>query len=427
MSDKCFKTTLAKGDRHTVDEEYLKYDCDTDSLLGSILLSSSCINNTVSIPQPSSYLALSDCPIVTVNDVDDYKTPTASPSTSFNEDPADISPSLRNLEPGYVSNLAQFWASQSKSQNKDLSSFFFGTDSGQNSEKLLDENDSQLPTPGSDVSQLRETCFVQCEIIRDLEEDKAKMAMEIENLKTLNTSLIEEKECMDENLKAKSNQIACLKESLNTTNDKVSKLLREDLEKNYRIIELEGINEDLVDKNAAIMKQIEELKAKLEAANKDLMEALQELSDVKAECNKYETGDVASINDANLKKEIAMLDQDVSSLREHIRASKSTKRGRKISLDGEIFKMKTISKSSKKRRKIESESKQESLTETTFSDLSSSSFDILEEPSSVSKFGTLKSFMRSSLRSKKYKIKSDAKGLGNSKKKSSKVDECKSQ
>merc|ERR1711915_237178 len=255
------------------------------------------------------------------------------------------------------------------------------------------------------------------------------MAMEIENLKTLNTSLIEEKECMDENLKAKSNQIACLKESLNTTNDKVSKLLREDLEKNYRIIELEGINEDLVDKNAAIMKQIEELKAKLEAANKDLMEVLQELSDVKAECNKYETGDVVSINDANLKKEIAMLDQDVSSLREHIRASRSTKRGRKISLDGEIFKMKTISKSSKKRRKIESESKQESLTmtETTFSDLSSSSFDILEEPSSVSKFRTLKSFMRSSLRSKKYKIKSDAKGLGNSKKKSSKVDECKSQ
>merc|ERR1712098_32115 len=192
---------------------------------------------------------------------------------------------------------------------------------------------------------------------------------------------------------------------------KVSKLLREDLEKNYRIIELEGINEDLVEKNAAIMKQIEELKAKLEAANKDLMEALQELSDVKAECNKYETEDVASINDANLKKEIATLDQDVSSLREHIRASRSTKRGRKISLDGEIFKMKTISKSSKKRRKIESDSKQESLTETTFSDLSSSSFDILEEPSSVSRFGTLKSFMRSSLRSKKYKIKSDAKGL----------------
>merc|ERR1712198_477813 len=123
------------------------------------------------------------------------------------------------------------------------------------SEKLLDENGSHLPN--SDVSQLRETCFVQCEIIRDLEEDKAKMSTEIENLKSMNASLLEEKESMDENLKAKSNQIACLKESLNTTNDKLSKLLREDLEKNYRIIELEGFNEDLVDKNAALMKQIE--------------------------------------------------------------------------------------------------------------------------------------------------------------------------
>jgi len=426
MSDTCFKNTGNEKNQQIIEEN--PSECDSESLLGSILLSSSCINNTVTVPHPSSYLALSDCPTVTINDDNDvdYKTPTASPNASFDDDqPADISPSLRNLEPGYVSNLAQFWASQSRNKNKDLSSFFFATPSppGGIAEKLLDENDSHLPN--SDVSQLRETCFVQCEIIRDLEEDKAKMSTEIENLKSMNASLLEEKESMDENLKAKSNQIACLKESLNTTNDKLSKLLREDLEKNYRIIELEGFNEDLVDKNAALMKQIEELKTKLEEANRDLIEALQELSDVKEEVNKYEIDD-ATIKDTDLKNEIAMLDQDVNSLRDHIRASRSTKRGRKISTDGEIFKMKTISKSSKKRRKLD-ESKQANLTETTFSDLSSSSFDILEEqPSSSSKFGTLRSFMRSSLRSKKYKIKNDATGQGR-RRKTSRVDECKSQ
>lgn len=49
---------------------------------------------------------------VTVGD-ESVKTPTASPNNSFNEEEQnmmDISPSLRNLVPGYVSNLAGFWS-----------------------------------------------------------------------------------------------------------------------------------------------------------------------------------------------------------------------------------------------------------------------------------------------------------------------------
>ena len=44
---------------------------------------------------------------------DSAKTPTASPNNSFSEadqNLMDISPSLRNLVPGYVSNMAGFWS-----------------------------------------------------------------------------------------------------------------------------------------------------------------------------------------------------------------------------------------------------------------------------------------------------------------------------
>ena len=49
MSDQCYMNT--KGDEPT----YVKNpsECDSESLLGSILLSSSCINNTASISQSS--------------------------------------------------------------------------------------------------------------------------------------------------------------------------------------------------------------------------------------------------------------------------------------------------------------------------------------------------------------------------------------
>ena len=97
MSDKCFKNTGNEKNQQFIEAN--PSECDSESLLGSILLSSSCINNTtVSVPHPSSYLALSDCPTVTINDVNDvdYKTPTASPNASFDDDQhADISPSLR--------------------------------------------------------------------------------------------------------------------------------------------------------------------------------------------------------------------------------------------------------------------------------------------------------------------------------------------
>ena len=53
-------------------------------------------------------------PGISVSMEEDVHTPTVSPNNSFNDDNSrkltDISPSLRNLGPGFVSNLAGFWA-----------------------------------------------------------------------------------------------------------------------------------------------------------------------------------------------------------------------------------------------------------------------------------------------------------------------------
>ena len=169
-------------------------------------------------------------------------TPSASPNTSFEEShnaAFNISPSLRNLGPGYVSNLAQFWALKSK-QGQDMDSFFkFGStrDSsgkGGNVEKLLDENETFLSE--ADPSLMKETIFVQCEMIKDLEEDKCKLNSSLEGLKKENDKLGESVREMEEILESKSTQVEYLRESLNNCNEKVTKLLKEDLDKNYKTI-----------------------------------------------------------------------------------------------------------------------------------------------------------------------------------------------
>ena len=204
----------------------------------------------------SSMVSNSSGVVITVEEGDgqDLFTPTASPNTSFEEAKnaaSHISPSLRNLGPGYVSNLAQFWALKSK-QCQDMNSFFniggfkFGDSAvgtGANGEQFLEENETFMSEV--DPSQLKETLFVQCEMIRDLEEDKAKLNVIIDGLKTKNDEIGESVRELEELLESKSHQVEYLRESLNNCNDKVTKLLKEDLEKNYRIIELEGTIEDL--------------------------------------------------------------------------------------------------------------------------------------------------------------------------------------
>ena len=334
-------------------------------------------------------------------------TPSASPNTSFEEThnaAFNISPSLRNLGPGYVSNLAQFWALKSK-QGQDMDSFFkFGSTrdsigNGGNVEKLLEENETFLSE--ADPSLMKETIFVQCEMIRDLEEDKCKLNASLEGLKKENDKLGESVREMEEIIESKSTQVEYLRENLNNCNDKVTKLLKEDLEKNYKIIELEGTMEDLNAKNKKLLNDNEALQKEIETSKQELIEALQDLNGLRNVSKSHING-VDSvetfIHDDDLKKEITLLDKDVAKVRNSFRG---TKRERKFSFEGEIFKMKTLVKSSKKKRKYEINPSNHDLTsETTFSDTSSSSFEKTNEgtPTLLSR-GTLGNFFRSSLRS----------------------------
>ena len=81
-------------------------------------------------------------------------------------------------------------------------------------------------------------CFLQevvsrqyMDYIRDLEEDRFSLRSRVAELEAENTKLGQEVEEVQGGLEAKSERICQLRESLNVTNDKHSRLLREDLEK----------------------------------------------------------------------------------------------------------------------------------------------------------------------------------------------------
>ena len=274
------------------------------------------------------------------------------------------------------------------------------------SESVISEAGEQLLQEDSD-SVLEAASFIKLqealarqyeEYIRDLEEDRANLREQVEKLEAEKTSLDEEVQDWEQRMEAKSSRISQLKDSLSITNDKHSKLLREDLEKNYRIIEQEGTIEDLKNEN-------EQLKAE-NSHLKDTVEALQSTG-VKEAVNqpdsKVSSKAESFIEDKSLMNEIAMLDQDVASLKEQL-ALKRTKRNRTTSIGTEqieFFKMRTLKKLPKK-RKIELKNadpvRGDYVVETTFfPDTSTSSPErsILEEAAPSPRPG---SFFRSLFR-----------------------------
>ena len=214
---------------------------------------------------------------------------------------------------------------------------------------------------------------------------------------------------------AKSERICQLRESLNVTNDKHSRLLREDLEKNYRIIELEGKIEDLEAENERLKLNYEELMGTVETLRRDAFldsDEVKGTSPLKPKHNHNYLPVEPFIEDKNLKKEIAMLDKDVSSLKEQLALNGIvTKRNRKSSTtaEQEFFKMRTLktsTKSAKKKRRVEIKNpdprrRGEYVMETTFcSDSSSSSPErtMVEESSTPRRGSFFKSLVRTSVR-----------------------------
>ena len=273
-------------------------------------------------------------------------------------------------------------------------------------EQLLQEDGDSVLEAASFI-KLQEVLTRQYEeYIRDLEEDRASLRKQVEKLEAEKTSLDEEIQDWEQQMEAKSSRISQLKDSLNITNDKHSKLLREDLEKNYRIIEQEGTIEDLMNEN-------EQLKAE-NSHLKDTVEALQSTATVSGtkEAVRQPDSKVCSradpfIEDKNLMNEIAMLDKDVASLKEQL-ALNRTKRSRTTSTGTEqmeFFKMRTLKKLPKK-RKIELKNadpvRGDYVVETTFCpDTSTSSPErsILEEAAPSPRPGSFfKSLFRTSAR-----------------------------
>ena len=251
----------------------------------------------------------------------------------------------------------------------------------------------------ADLSQMRDTVFAQCGMIRDLEDDKKNLLDTIEELKTEKKDIDESVRELEEVLETKSNQIANMKESLNLSNEKFTKLLREDLEKNYRIIELEGKIEDLLKIKVGQELEIENLKMASNYENnkgKEVQEKMVESNNVANAEQRLAEEDQRSLRDGLL----SVLDEQRRN-EINLENNTATNKDRRISPSKEafeFFKMKTLatlSKSGRKRRKFsESTStpgKDISMEETTFSTESNTSTWRGES-------GTLRSFLRSSIR-----------------------------
>ena len=277
------------------------------------------------------------------------------------------------------------------------------------SESVISEAGEQLLKEDSD-SVLEAASFIKLqealarqyeEYIRDLEEDRANLRKQVGKLEAEKTSLDEEIQDWEQRMEAKSSRISQLKDSLSITNDKHSKLLREDLEKNYRIIEQEGTIEDLKNENEQLKAENSHLKDTVEALQSSSVSGVRET--VNQPDSKISSKAESFIEDKSLMNEIEMLDQDVASLKEQL-ALKRTKRNRTTSIGTEqieFFKMRTLKKLPKK-RKIELKNtdpvRGDYVVETTFfPDTSTSSPErsILEEASPSPRPG---SFFRSLFR-----------------------------
>ena len=267
-------------------------------------------------------------------------------------------------------------------------------------EQLLQEETSTLEAVS--FIKLQEALTRQYDdYIRDLEEDRASLRKEVAKLEEEKMSAGEEVQDLEQALERKCARISQLKESLNITNDKHSKLLREDLEKNYRIIELEGKIEDLEAENERLKVENRLLKESVEAL-KDAADGREEAVEV-PNGSTYPSAEPI-VEDKKMTNDKVILDKDVASLKEQLTLIR-TKRSRNSSIGNEqieFFKMKTLKKFPKK-RKIELTNadpvREDYVVETTFfSDTSTSSPErtILEESPRRGSF--FKSLFRSSAR-----------------------------
>ena len=308
-------------------------------------------------------------PGISVSMEEDVHTPTVSPNNSFNDDNSrkltDISPSLRNLGPGFVSNLAGFWALKVNSidpyfwQNlliKFILKAKIGEDQGRLSpgdcsEILLNESGSAISEDDLENSHKQDSAADHLMMMKNLQEDKSKLFLIIEEMKAEGEVAAKELHDLEIELENKNNQIKHLKESLNTCNEKLSAMLKEDLEKNYKIIELEAANEDFMRIQTEQRKEIHDLKEALDQSNAR-NNADSNLANIANPDDDETFLPETYINDDKLRTDLNMLENDVNLV---ISQCKGAKRGRLMSTETDkssslMMQMMNLRKSAKKRR-----------------------------------------------------------------------------
>jgi len=282
------------------------------------------------------------------------------------------SPSLRLLNPGYVSSLAEFWAKKCRLENDCKASGQRDNEQGQRVDNTSEDDEN------GEVNRLKETIMIQCHLFRATEDENLKLKEKLESIELMNERILK-----DLNLKSENREklVTNLKENLTKCNIKISTLIDQDLLQNSKIVELDEklVNSEaemdvLKGVNLGLEQELREVWVKLDVAkenNSKLEKGLIEYEEIVKDLR------TRAVPVENIKSKMASLDQDVLFLRRKLQRSvRSISDTVKPTINSEdsVTLMKTLPycTSTKKRRMSQAETnkcspaKMMKIAETTF-------------------------------------------------------------
>eukprot|EP00092_Neocalanus_flemingeri_P030854 GFUD01033508.1.p1 GENE.GFUD01033508.1~~GFUD01033508.1.p1 ORF type:complete len:460 (-),score=117.55 GFUD01033508.1:64-1443(-) len=256
-------------------------------------------------PSPHPTVSIS-CPSPT--------SPLPLPNTSQPHKVDTTSPSFRSLNSGYVSSLADFWANKWKKVDEDCSK-----DCQEEHGEGLENNEQLAENNPEVLKEVKDTIMAQCDILRASEEENLKLKGDVKALVIQNEEILAYLDQKDESLATH------LRENLN---EKVSKLLKELEEKNFKICELEEKLEMSVEEKNRLNQDLTETVLKFEdlkVKNGNLQTAYNEYEAIVKELRDQ------FVPNENLEAKLGFLDKDVKLLRMRLQASaSSSSKSRKI-------------------------------------------------------------------------------------------------
>jgi len=229
---------------------------------------------------------------------------------------ADTSPSFRSLHPGYVSNMADFWANIWTIENAERPGIERKFLQGKCLEDAPEEEKDE------EINRLKETIMIQCQLFRATEEENVKLKEKIVNIELMNDKILKD---LNHKSEKRENLVTTLRSQLRESRDEVSELVDKDVVRTSRILELE-------DKIAKTASEKDVLKLENLKSLKKVKELLSHVDVVEEKCSRLEE-DLAKYEDIvndlkqqaapveNIKQKMASLDQDVSVLKKRLQKS----------------------------------------------------------------------------------------------------------